>query len=92
MNERAAKREQLAHSAGQTASCDIAFALQIDQAQHTVHALLDFARGHAMRAGKEAKIFRHGEIAIEAEALRDITELRAHDVSLSPDIRARDPG
>src|SRR5437868_2815329 len=45
-----------------------------------------------MSASEEAKIFHHREIAVEAEALRDIAELRADQVTFPPDVDAGDGG
>ena len=86
MHERAAEREQLPHSAGKTAGRSFAFRLQIRQLQQIRDSFLQFVTRHATGAAEKSHVLLHRQVAIEAETLRDITELPAHEMPLLPRI------
>src|SRR5580700_2732622 len=86
VNKRAIHREQLPHPAGQTSSGGHSLWFEIGQTEQTLDAFIEFAGRHPAGAAKKAKIFFDGQIGIKTEALRDITELSAHTMSIFPNI------
>src|SRR5207302_2629647 len=78
--------------AGKITRAGIALCFQVGKLEQSFRARRQFASRHPAGAAEEPDIFFDGKIGIEAETLRDITELRAHDMTLAPNIRATDRG
>src|SRR2546421_6353475 len=57
-----------------------------------IDPFIDLPLRDTMRPGEESKVLHHRQIAIKAEALRNIAEPGAHNVPLSPGICAGDCG
>ena len=92
VHERASEGEQLSHTAGKITGAGVAFCFQVGELEQSFRARRQFAPRHPASAAEEPDIFFDGQIGIKAETLRDITELRAHDMALAPNIRATDRG
>ena len=90
VDERARHRQHLAHPAGKFAGHGVPFFFQIGQVQQTREPLRQFISRHPAGAGEKANVFFDGQVAIEAETLRDVAELISHLVAVAPDIHARD--
>ena len=63
MDQRAAEREQLPHSAREAASGGIAFRLQVHLPEQSLDPRVQFVRRNPVGAGKKTQVLEHGQIA-----------------------------
>src|SRR5262245_34292960 len=90
VHQRATDRQQLPHSTRQIVSCRVSFFFQVNYLKQAVDSLFDISTRHVIGAGEKAKIFEDREVAIEAEALRNVAEFGAHFLTLFPCVYAFD--
>ena len=90
MDERARHRQHLAHSTGERVRHRFAFRFEVGQFQEAFDPFRQLVSRDAGGSAEKPNVLFHGEIAIEAETLRDISEFRARPMPLPPDIETAD--
>src|SRR4030095_13289640 len=73
-----------------TSRSRINFFFQVAQPKQASDPSLQFRSRNPIGAAEKAEVFQHGEIAVKAEALRNVAELGPNMLSIFPNIPAGD--
>ena len=81
---RVGDRQLLLHASGERAGGTIDERLEAGAPEQRRGAAVELRRRHAMEAGREAEVLDHRQVSVEAERLRDVTDLALERGDVAP--------